>query len=88
MAFGQDKCVGTLLLATFSSSFAYFTFWLLILPFVDDDNPIQNLFPHRFVTPPIGKARRLLYPKTICFFNLNLCFIIFSHFPEITEPSQ
>lgn len=49
MAFGQDKCVGTLLLATFTSSFAYFAFWLLVLPFVDDDSPIQNIFPHRFV---------------------------------------
>jgi len=49
MAFGQDKCVGTVLLAVFFSSFTYFSFWLLILPFVDDDNPIQIIFPHRAI---------------------------------------
>lgn len=49
MAFGQDKCVGTLLLTTFTSSFAYFAFCLLVLPFVDDDSPIQNIFPHRAI---------------------------------------
>ena len=47
---GQDKCVGSCLLAAFASGAAYFSFWLLCLPFVDDDSPIQRLFPHRLVS--------------------------------------
>lgn len=28
-------------------SFLYYTFWLLITPFIDTDQPVQKWFPHR-----------------------------------------
>lgn len=35
------------MLAAATAIFAYYTFWVFILPFVDSDSKIQSLFPPR-----------------------------------------
>lgn len=47
MALGQDQTVGLFLSLSLSISFSYYTFWVLVLPFVDHGNPINEFFPHR-----------------------------------------
>ncbi|XP_022925448.1 dolichol-phosphate mannose synthase subunit 2 [Cucurbita moschata] len=39
-----DKTVGFLLSLTSLSIFTYYTFWIIILPFVDSDHFIHNYF--------------------------------------------
>ncbi|XP_038904650.1 dolichol-phosphate mannose synthase subunit 2 [Benincasa hispida] len=39
-----DKTVGFLLSLTSLSIFTYYTFWVIILPFVDSDHFIHNYF--------------------------------------------
>ncbi|QUC19757.1 uncharacterized protein UV8b_03998 [Ustilaginoidea virens] len=42
-----DKLVGLAMLVAASVVFLYYTVWTLLMPFVDDDHPLQNLFPPR-----------------------------------------
>ncbi|OIW09773.1 hypothetical protein TanjilG_32211 [Lupinus angustifolius] len=39
-----DRSVGFLLTITSLSIFTYYTFWVIILPFVDDDHFVHNYF--------------------------------------------
>ncbi|XP_020595628.1 dolichol phosphate-mannose biosynthesis regulatory protein [Phalaenopsis equestris] len=39
-----DKAVGLLLTVVSLSLFSYYTFWIIILPFVEDDNFIHMYF--------------------------------------------
>ncbi|KAF7551506.1 hypothetical protein G7046_g7704 [Stylonectria norvegica] len=42
-----DKLVGLAMLVAASVVFLYYTIWTLIMPFVDGDHPLQNVFPPR-----------------------------------------
>ncbi|KAK5055909.1 hypothetical protein LTR84_012459 [Exophiala bonariae] len=42
-----DKIVGMAMLVAATTVFLYYTLWTLLMPFVDDDHPLQSLFPHR-----------------------------------------
>jgi len=42
-----DKIVGLAMLIAASAVFLYYTFWTLVMPFVDSDHPLQNIFPPR-----------------------------------------
>ncbi|GAB7358575.1 hypothetical protein MBLNU230_g2635t1 [Neophaeotheca triangularis] len=42
-----DRAVGTAMLLTATVVFAYYTVWTLLMPFVDDNHPLQSLFPPR-----------------------------------------
>lgn len=42
-----DKIVGLAMLGAASVVFLYYTIWTLLMPFVDSDHPLQNLFPPR-----------------------------------------
>jgi len=42
-----DKLVGFAMLVVASTVFLYYTIWTLLMPFVDDDHPLQNVFPPR-----------------------------------------
>ncbi|EWY97988.1 dolichyl-phosphate mannosyltransferase polypeptide 2, regulatory subunit [Fusarium oxysporum NRRL 32931] len=42
-----DKIVGLAMLVAASVVFTYYTIWTLLMPFVDDDHPLQNFFPPR-----------------------------------------
>ncbi|KAM9881868.1 hypothetical protein VD0002_g9944 [Verticillium dahliae] len=42
-----DKLVGLAMLVAASVIFTYYTIWTLLIPFVDDDHPLQSLFPAR-----------------------------------------
>ncbi|KAG9248107.1 dolichol phosphate-mannose biosynthesis regulatory protein [Calycina marina] len=42
-----DKLVGLSMLLAASFVFLYYTIWTLLIPFVDDDHPLQNFFPPR-----------------------------------------
>ncbi|KAH8128716.1 hypothetical protein ACSS6W_003781 [Trichoderma asperelloides] len=39
-----DKLVGLAMLVAASVIFLYYTIWTLLMPFVDIDHPLQNLF--------------------------------------------
>ncbi|KAH0527880.1 hypothetical protein TsFJ059_002804 [Trichoderma semiorbis] len=39
-----DKLVGFAMLVAASVIFLYYTIWTLLMPFVDSDHPLQNLF--------------------------------------------
>lgn len=39
-----DKLVGFAMLVAASVIFLYYTIWTLLMPFVDVDHPLQNLF--------------------------------------------
>ncbi|KAM4060325.1 dolichol phosphate-mannose biosynthesis regulatory protein (DPM2) domain-containing protein [Hirsutella rhossiliensis] len=39
-----DKLVGLAMLVAASVVFLYYTVWTLLMPFVDDDHPLQNFF--------------------------------------------
>ncbi|RLM69534.1 dolichol phosphate-mannose biosynthesis regulatory protein [Panicum miliaceum] len=44
-----DKAVGLLLTLTSLSIFTYYTFWVIILPFVDSDHFVHKYFlPHEY----------------------------------------
>jgi dolichyl-phosphate mannosyltransferase polypeptide 2 regulatory subunit len=42
-----DRALGLLLLLFSSTLFAYYTFWVIITPFVDTDHFVHNYFPAR-----------------------------------------
>ncbi|RMZ84517.1 hypothetical protein DV737_g1126, partial [Chaetothyriales sp. CBS 132003] len=42
-----DKLVGMALLVVATTVFLYYTIWTLLIPFVDDNHPLQGLFPPR-----------------------------------------
>lgn len=42
-----DKIVGMATLIAATTIFLYYTLWTLLMPFVDDDHPLQSLFPPR-----------------------------------------
>jgi len=42
-----DKIVGMAMLIAATTIFLYYTLWTLLMPFVDDDHPLQTLFPPR-----------------------------------------
>ncbi|KAJ4523633.1 Dolichol phosphate-mannose biosynthesis regulatory protein [Exophiala dermatitidis] len=42
-----DKLVGMAMLIAATTVFLYYTVWTLFMPFVDDDHPLQGLFPPR-----------------------------------------
>ncbi|KAJ6780555.1 hypothetical protein PWT90_10314 [Aphanocladium album] len=39
-----DKLVGLAMLVAATVVFLYYTVWTLLMPFVDDDHPLQNFF--------------------------------------------
>jgi dolichyl-phosphate mannosyltransferase polypeptide 2 regulatory subunit len=39
-----DKLVGLAMLVAATAVFLYYTIWTLLMPFVDDDHPLQNFF--------------------------------------------
>ncbi|KAK1781717.1 dolichol phosphate-mannose biosynthesis regulatory [Copromyces sp. CBS 386.78] len=42
-----DKLVGLAMLVAATFVFLYYTIWTLLMPFVDSDHPLQNVFPPR-----------------------------------------
>ncbi|KAK8114871.1 dolichyl-phosphate mannosyltransferase polypeptide 2- regulatory subunit [Apiospora kogelbergensis] len=42
-----DKLVGLAMLLAASFVFIYYSVWTLLMPFVDSDHPLQNVFPPR-----------------------------------------
>lgn len=42
-----DRAFGLVLLLFSVSVFSYYTFWVLITPFVDSDHFVHNYFPNR-----------------------------------------
>ncbi|KAG4030259.1 hypothetical protein MFRU_012g00050 [Monilinia fructicola] len=42
-----DQLVGLAMLVAASVVFLYYTIWTLLMPFVDSDHPLQNVFPPR-----------------------------------------
>lgn len=42
-----DVLLGQALLGVSTLCFLYYSFWVLVLPFVDDDQPLHALFPPR-----------------------------------------
>ncbi|KAK5241241.1 dolichol phosphate-mannose biosynthesis regulatory protein [Cryomyces antarcticus] len=42
-----DRLIGLAMLIAASVVFLYYTIWTLLMPFVDQDHPLQSLFPPR-----------------------------------------
>lgn len=42
-----DRLVGLAMLIVATAVFTYYTVWTLLMPFVDEDHPLQSLFPPR-----------------------------------------
>ncbi|QDS70913.1 hypothetical protein FKW77_006454 [Venturia effusa] len=42
-----DRLVGLAMLIIATTVFAYYTVWALLMPFVDEEHPLHNLFPPR-----------------------------------------
>ncbi|KAI9734529.1 MAG: hypothetical protein M1834_002130 [Cirrosporium novae-zelandiae] len=42
-----DKLVGAAMLVIATTVFLYYTIWTLLMPFVDTDHPLHDLFPPR-----------------------------------------
>ncbi|KAG2225819.1 dolichol phosphate-mannose biosynthesis regulatory [Phascolomyces articulosus] len=45
MSTGTDKAVGAVAFFSAVAIFIYYTLWSLVMPFVDEDHPLQNYFP-------------------------------------------
>ncbi|KAL1927577.1 hypothetical protein VTP01DRAFT_3814 [Rhizomucor pusillus] len=45
MSTGTDKAVGAVAFFSALTIFIYYTLWSLVMPFVDEDHPLQNYFP-------------------------------------------
>ncbi|CDH56566.1 predicted protein [Lichtheimia corymbifera JMRC:FSU:9682] len=45
MSTGTDKAVGAIAFFSAIAIFVYYTLWSLVMPFVDEDHPLQNYFP-------------------------------------------
>ena len=43
----SDRLIGIGLMITTVLAYLYYTFWLLITPFIDADQPVHKWFPHR-----------------------------------------
>ncbi|KAL7164818.1 hypothetical protein ACSBR2_040672 [Camellia fascicularis] len=68
-----DKAVGFLLSVVSLSIFTYYTFWVIILPFVDDDHFIHKYFlPQEFaILIPVLAGVALL-----CFLSVFVGFVM------------
>ncbi|KAL4422488.1 hypothetical protein ABPG75_008685 [Micractinium tetrahymenae] len=44
----SQRAAGTLVLVTSCSLYSYYTFWVLITPFIEEDQPVLRLFPPRY----------------------------------------
>ncbi|KAI9050078.1 hypothetical protein LZ554_006222 [Drepanopeziza brunnea f. sp. 'monogermtubi'] len=42
-----DALVGLVMLVAATVVFLYYSIWTLLMPFVDSDHPLQNVFPPR-----------------------------------------
>lgn len=54
---GASALAGAALLASTTLAFLYYSFWVLVLPFVDADQPVHALFPPRHLAvalPALG----------------------------------
>lgn len=54
-----DRAIGFLLLLFSTALFAYYTFWVIITPFVDSDHFVHSYFPAReyaIIIPGIALA--------------------------------
>jgi len=49
MAGGNHKTFGMSMMVIMSIVFFYYSFWVLILPFVDRDHALQTYFPDRWI---------------------------------------
>ena len=49
MAANHDRARGIVIMIISTSIFTYFTFWIIIMPMVDADHPLQQFFPDRYV---------------------------------------
>ncbi|KAI9493898.1 dolichol phosphate-mannose biosynthesis regulatory, partial [Zychaea mexicana] len=45
MSTGTDKAAGAVAFLSAVAIFIYYTLWSLVMPFVDEDHPLQNYFP-------------------------------------------
>ena len=48
MAANHDRTCGILLMLVSTALFAFFTMWVIIMPMVDADHPLQQFFPDRY----------------------------------------
>ena len=49
MAASHDRANGIALMIVSTLVFTFYTFWVIILPFVDTDHPLHGYFPDRKV---------------------------------------
>ncbi|KAK7346127.1 hypothetical protein VNO80_20642 [Phaseolus coccineus] len=68
-----DRAVGFVLSVTSLSIFTYYTFWVIILPFVDDDHFVHKYFlPQEYaILIPVSAGVALL-----CFFSIFVGFVM------------
>ena len=48
MAANHDRAYGIVLMILSTAIFTFFTFWVIIMPLVDADHPLQQFFPDRY----------------------------------------
>lgn len=62
----EARLAGRLLFALSTAVYLYYTAWLLIVPFIDEDQPARRLFPPPYyaVAPPVA-AGVLLFSVTL-----------------------
>ncbi|KAK3248339.1 hypothetical protein CYMTET_42190 [Cymbomonas tetramitiformis] len=44
----EDKLLGFLLLSASSTAFVYYTLWVIVTPFVEEEHYLQTWFPDRY----------------------------------------
>ncbi|OQR81680.1 hypothetical protein THRCLA_23314, partial [Thraustotheca clavata] len=73
-AASSDQTVGAIVLAISVPTFAYYTLWVLITPFVDKDHVVQSFFPDRHYAIAIPAILFVIF-LTICSTFIGLVMI-------------
>ncbi|KDO26995.1 hypothetical protein SPRG_07708 [Saprolegnia parasitica CBS 223.65] len=81
MGASSDQTVGAILLAISVSTFAYYTLWVIITPFVDKDHVVQGFFPDRHYAIAIPAILLVIF-LTICSTFIGLVMIKSKHTKE------
>ena len=81
----SHRLAGRLLLSSLALSFAYYTVWTLVLPFVEADQPLHRLFPPRHLAVALPALFGSLFLLAVA---THVALLLIFHSPAPAEPQR